>query len=208
MTLLHFEFGNAITQQAANAVGTLKHSHFVSGTSELLSHSQSSRTRTDDRNTLTSFHTGHLRNNPTFIPRAINDFDFDLLNGHWVGANAHNTGRFARSRAQPTSEFREVVRGVQTLDRIFPVVAINEIVPVGNQVAKWATVVTERNTAVHAATSLAIEFVSIEWFVNLFPVAQAHRHRPMARALAFPFQESSCLTHEPPPSRDSMFLLR
>ena len=97
---------------------------------------------------------------------------------------------------------------MQTFNRIFPVIAIDEIVPVGNQVAKWATVIAERNTTVHATTRLTIEFVSIEWFVDLFPVAQAHRHGPMARALAFPFQESSCLTHEPPPSRDSMFLLR
>ena len=96
---------------------------------------------------------------------------------------------------------------MQTFNRIFPVIAIDEIVPVGNQVAKWAAVITERNTTVHTATSLTIELISIKGFVDLFPVAQAHRHGPMTGALAFPFQESSCLTHEPPPSHDSMFLL-
>ena len=180
----------------------------MSSASELLCNCQPCWTRSNNCNTLTSFHTGHLRNNPTLVPCAINDFDFNLLNSHWVGVNANDTCRFARGGAQSTSEFREVVRGMQTFNRIFPVIAIDKIVPVGNQVAKRAAVITEWNTTIHTATCLTIEFVSIKRFVHLFPVTQAHRHGPMARALALPFQKSGCLTHEPPPSRDSMFLLR
>jgi hypothetical protein len=59
---------------------------------------------------------------------------------------------------------------MKSLNGILPMLAIHQVIPVRNQVAKWAAVVAERNTAVHATTSLALENLSIEGFVDLFPV--------------------------------------
>jgi hypothetical protein len=76
---------------------------------------------------------------------------------------------------------------MKAFNRVFPMVAIDEVIPIGNQVAERATVIAKRNTTIHATTSLTIKFVRVERLVDLFPVAQAHRHGPMARNFAFPF---------------------
>ena len=91
--------------------------------------------------------------------------------------------RLARRRAQAAGELGEVVGGVQAVDRVLPVVAVDEVVPVGDQVAERAAVVAERDAAVHAAPGLTLQLVEREVLVDLLPVAQPHRHRP-ARAAA------------------------
>ena len=71
--------------------------------------------------------------------------------------DAEHARRLARRRAQPAGELREVVRRVQPVDRVPPVVAVDEVVPVGDQVAERAAVVAERDAAVHAAPGLRLQ---------------------------------------------------
>ena len=73
------------------------------------------------------------------------------------------------------------------------------MVPVRNEVAKWATVVTERDTTVHAATCLTLQDGTIKWFVHLFPVFQSQFHWTTRRTATAPLQKSGCLTHVLPP---------
>ncbi len=82
---------------------------------------------------------------------------------------------------KPAGELGEVVRRVQPLDRLAPVFAVHEVVPVGDEVAERAAVVAERDAAVHAATGLVLQRLFGERLVHLAPVAQAHRHRPPRR---------------------------
>jgi hypothetical protein len=44
---------------------------------------------------------------------------------------------------------------MQALDRIAPVAAIYEIIPIWYQVSEWTSVVAKRNSAVHATTGLS-----------------------------------------------------
>ncbi len=53
---------------------------------------------------------------PALVPGAVDDRQLDLLDGDRVGVDGQDAGRFARRRAQPAGELREVVRRVQTLD--------------------------------------------------------------------------------------------
>ena len=46
---------------------------------------------------------------------------------------------------------------MQLVDRVAPLAAIHEVVPVGDQVAQRAALVTERDAAVHAARPLAAQ---------------------------------------------------
>jgi hypothetical protein len=46
---------------------------------------------------------------------------------------------------------------MQAIDRILPAVAVDEVVPVRDQVAERAALVTERNAAVHAARGLLVQ---------------------------------------------------
>ena len=139
-------------------------------TRQLLCNSQTCWTGPNHGHALASFHTRRLRNDPTFFPRAINDFHFDLLNRHRAGINSHDASRFAWCWAQATSELRKVVGGMQTVNGILPMTAIHQIVPIGNQVPQWASVIAERDTTIHATSRLLIQLVMIEWLVDLFPV--------------------------------------
>ena len=49
---------------------------------------------------------------------------------------------------------REVVGLVETVAGCAPLALVYEVVPVGNQIAQWASFVAERNTAVHTACAL------------------------------------------------------
>ena len=98
---------------------------------------------------------GRLRHDPAFVPRAIDDRDLDLLDRHRVAfVDLEHACGLARRRAQAAGELREVVRPVQLLDRLLPAVAIDEVVPVRDQVPERAAVVAERDAALHAARPL------------------------------------------------------
>ena len=64
--------------------------------------------------------------------------------------DAEHARRLARRWAETAGELG-VVRGVQSLDGVAPTVAVDEIVPVGDEVAQRAAVVAERDAAVHAS---------------------------------------------------------
>ena len=110
----------------------------------------------DDRDLAAGAHRRHDRLDPALVPRPLDDLDLDLLDGDRVLADAEHARRLARRRAQPAGELGEVVGGVQALDRVAPVVAVDEVVPVGDEVAERAAVVAERDAAVHAAPGLQL----------------------------------------------------
>jgi hypothetical protein len=99
------------------------------------------------------------RAHPALGPGAVDDLDLDLLDGDGIVVDAQHTRGLTRRRAQPPGELREVVGGVQPFDGLAPVVAIDEVVPVRDEVAERATVVAERDAAVHAARRLGLEGV-------------------------------------------------
>jgi hypothetical protein len=63
---------------------------------------------------------------------------------------------------------------VQALDGRRFLIAPGEVVPLGNQVAEWASLMAERDAAIHAAACLLLYDCFIARFVNLFPVANAN----------------------------------
>ena len=144
----------------------------------------------------------HLRHDPAFVPRPVDDLHLDLLDASTGSVLMPSThAALARRRAQPAGELGEVVGGVQAIDRVAPVLAVDEVVPVGDQVAERAAVVAERDAAVHAATGLELQRVVRE--VARRPPssrAAASSHRTARRRLPHPLQEPGHLTHGWPPS--------
>ncbi len=95
------------------------------------------------------------RDDPALLPRAVHDRELDLLDRDGVAlVDLEHARRFARRRAEPAGELREVVRAMELADRLVPAVAVDQVVPVGDQVAERAAAVTERHTALHAARGL------------------------------------------------------
>ena len=61
VALLHLELGDAVAQQAADAVGPLEHDDVVAGAGELLGGGQAGGARADDGDPLAGAHGGELR---------------------------------------------------------------------------------------------------------------------------------------------------
>ena len=72
------------------------------------------------------------------------DFDRRLI-------DAEHTRGFARRGADAARELGEVVGGMQPPNGTLPAVAVDQVVPVGNDVAERAPLMTERYAAIHAA---------------------------------------------------------
>ncbi len=154
VALLHLELGDAVAQQAAEAVGPLEHHDVVAGPGELLGGGQAGGTRADHRDPLAGPHLGRQRGDPALRPGPVDDLDLDLLDRDRVLVDAEHAGRLARRGAEPPGELGEVVGGVEAVDGLAPVVPVDEVVPVGDEVAERAAVVAERDAAVHAAARL------------------------------------------------------
>ena len=174
LRLLHLEVGNAVAQQAADAIVLLEHRHVVAGTRQLLGSSKACRAGADHRNLLAGLVLGRLRQHPAFGPGAVDDGSLDRLDAHGVVVEVERAGRLARRRADAAGELGEVVGGVQHLDRRAPVAAIHEVIEVRNDVVDRAAVVAEGDAAIHAACALDLGFVLLqaddEFLVVLHPL--------------------------------------
>ncbi len=137
---------------------------------------QPGRTRTDHDDAFAGLDARQLRLDPALVPRPVDDLHLDLLDGHRVGVDAEHACCLARRRAQPAGELGEVVGGMQAIDRVSPVLAIDQVVPVRDQVAERAAVVAERDTAIHATSGLDLHLVEREVVVDLLPITESNRH--------------------------------
>src|SRR5688572_8237218 len=195
MALLHLELGDAVAEQTADAIRLLEHRDRVAGAIELIGRREARRTRSDDGDLLPGPGGRRTRRHPALVPGAIDDRGLDRLDRDRLVVDAQHTRSFTRRRAQLAGELREVVRRVQPIDRGFPAIAIDEIVPVGNQVAERAALMTERNPAVHAAGALRLELARRVRQVDLAPVPDALGDRARRLLLAVDFDEPGRLTH-------------
>ena len=130
------------------------------GAAQLLRGRHARRAGPDDRHAAPGLVTRRHRHDPAVVPRVVDDRVLDLLDRDRVAlADLEHAGGLARGRAQAAGELGEVVGRVQLADRVLPAVAVDEVVPVGDQVAQRAAVVAERHAAVHAARALRGELL-------------------------------------------------
>src|ERR1700692_4862895 len=89
-------------------------------------------------------------------------------------------------------------------DGILPAVAIDEIVPVRDDVVDRAARVAKRNAAIHAARALHAHFLFRERLVHLEIIVNALRDRTPRRHFTRVFLKTGDLPHESPdPARAS-----
>ena len=199
--LLHLEVGDAVAQQAADAVVALEDGDGVSGARQLLGRGEAGGAGADDGDGLAGEASGRVRLHPSAGEGLVDDRHLDLLDGDSRLVDAEDAGGLARRRAQTTRELREVVRGVQPLDGRVALAAPGEVVPLGDEVAERAALVAERHAAVHAAAGLATQLGGVTLLVHLFPVHEPHRNRAAGGQFAIRgLQESLGVSHRSPPS--------
>ena len=78
---LHFEIGDAVAQQAAEAVVLFEDRDGVAGARQLLSRGQAGRSGTDHRHALAGAHGGRLGLDEALFEATVDDHLFDLLDG-------------------------------------------------------------------------------------------------------------------------------
>ncbi len=148
---------------------------------------------------------GRPRHDPALVEGAVDDRDLDLLDRHRVAlADLQHARGLARRRAQPPGELREVVGGVQLVDRLAPAVAVDEVVPVRDQVPERAAVVAERHAALHAARALVAQALDGERVDELLVVRRALRGVALRRVDPGDLEEGSELAHYATRSRDAL----
>src|SRR5439155_1720717 len=100
----------------------------------------------------------------------------------------------------PARELGEVVRPVELRDRLGEVVAVDEVVPVRDQVAEGAAAVTERHAALHAARTLGAQLEEWQRADELAVVADALGRVALGRLRAVVLEEAAKLAHQASPS--------
>src|SRR5438309_2600282 len=134
--LLHLELGNAVAQQAADSIVPLEDRHRVADPVELLGGGEAGRTRADHGDALPGPGDAGLWSDPAFVEPMLDDRQLDALDRHRVVVDAQHARSLARRRTEPSGPLREVVRGVQAVERLAPVVLVDQVVPVRDDVAE------------------------------------------------------------------------
>src|SRR5262249_35550154 len=138
----------------ADAVVLLEHRDRVARARELLRAGEPRRSRADDRHLLAAALGGALRPDPAGLPGAVDDRVLYRLDPDRVLVDAQHAGLLAGRRADAAGELGKIVGRMQRLDRRLPVAAVDEVVPVGNDVVDRAALHAERDAAIHAARAL------------------------------------------------------
>src|SRR5262245_64343945 len=126
----------------------------VAGAAELLRAGKPGRTGAHHRHLLAGDPGRRLRLDPAVLPGAIDDHAFDRLDGDRALDEVERAGGLARRRTDASGELGEIIGRVQVDDRVLPVAAIDEVVPVGDLVVHRTAGVAIRDAAIHAARRL------------------------------------------------------
>src|SRR5690606_31837882 len=106
----------------------------VSGACQLLGAGQSGRARADDSHFFASAELRRLGAYPAFLPAAFDNGVLNRFDTDRIIVDVQRTGSFARCRADASGEFRKVVGGVQGIQCRLPLLLVNQVVPVRDQV--------------------------------------------------------------------------
>src|SRR6202023_2102464 len=132
---------------------------------------------------------------PPLPPAAVDDCAFDRFYRDRIVVDVERAGRLARRRADPASEFREIVRRVQRPERCAPLLAIDEVVPVRDQIVDRTALMTERDAAIHAARRLLAVLGIGQRLDEFLPAAAAALRLLVAPIAAFDLEKAGRLTH-------------
>src|SRR5437899_173799 len=150
----------------------------MTGARELLRTGQARRPGAHDRHLLARLPRRGLRGHPTFGEGMIDDLFLDLFDRHGRVVDVEDAGLFAGRGTDASGELRKIVRGVEPLNRVLPAPAIDEVVPVGDDVPERTALVAKGDAAVHAARALLAQLVLRELALELAPILQTLFDRP------------------------------
>ena len=148
------EVGNPVAKQAADAIGLLVEHDIVPGPRELLRAGETGRPGADHRDALAGLRGRRQRHDPALVPATVDDEVLDRLDADRIVVDVERARGLAGRGTDAAREFRKIVRRVQHVERGAPLLPVDEIVPVGDDVVDRTAALAERDAAVHAARAL------------------------------------------------------
>ena len=124
--LLQLEFGNAVAEQSADAVGLFIDRDRMAGAAELLRGGETRWAGADDGNFLSGAKFRRLGMNPAFEKSALDDIFFVLLDRDRRCVDPQHARGFAGCGTNASGELRKIIGGVQLANRVFPASAIDQ----------------------------------------------------------------------------------
>src|SRR6266478_2869770 len=98
----------------------------------------------------------------TRLPALVDDEMLDRLDADRIVVDVERARFLARGGAHSAGELGEVVGRVQYVERLAPLMPIDEIVPVRDDVVDRAAGLTERDATIHAPRALLRRLVILE----------------------------------------------
>ena len=176
----------------------------MTGFVQLIGTREACRSRADDGHRLSRAGRRRIWCDPAFLPTLVDNGALDAFDCDRRFDNTQHARTFAGRGTNAAGKLREIVRLVQTVKRLAPESAVDEVIPLRNQVVDRTTCghaankfarVTKRNAAIHAAGTLRAEFVLRQMEVKFVPVRRAIESRHVGRDFAKVFDESSRFSH-------------
>ena len=206
LLLVELHVGNAVHEQSAGPIRPFVHRDLVAGAVELRRAGQTGGPGTDDRHPLSGSYQRRFGYDPALLETPVDNGALDGLDGHRVAVDAQDAGSLARGRAHPAGELGEVVGLVQLRQGFFPVVPVNQIVPVRYEIVQrttrrtWTpphghTRVAERDAAIHASGALLAQRFRRHGQDKLVPVLQTFEGGSVRLFAPLKFHESCNFSH-------------
>ena len=199
VAFVHFEIGDAVAQQAANAVILFKHRHRMADTRQLLRRGQTGGAGANNGYFFAGLLCCRLGVYPAFGPGAVDDGVLNGLDAHRVVIDVQRTRCFAGRGANAAGELGEIIRAVQDLNRSFPIILEHQVVEVRDDVVDRAAAVAKRRAAVHAARALGFGLLVVQPDHKLFVIFDALGNRGIALFDARKLHESGNFSHDAGP---------
>ena len=201
--LLHLELGDPVAEEPADPVGALEHGDLVPGAAELL---RRRRARPGpEPTTATRFPVRTAGGSGAIQPSAnarstIASSIGLIVTGSSLMPRTHEPSHGA-GHSVPVNSGKLFVAWSRSMASP-PVVPVDEVVPVGDEVPERTPLMAERDAAVHAPGRLLLELRHRPGEHDLPPVAQALGDRPVGLLVARELEEAGDLAH--PASREPL----
>ena len=195
MGFLHFEIGNAVAQQATDAVVFFKQGDRVAGTCELLCCGHASRARAHHRHFFSAGLQSRASLHPAFAPGSVDDGMLDRLDAYRLVVHIEGAGSLAGGRADAAGELGKVVGAVQNINGVFPVAPKHQLIEIGNDVVDRAAAVTKRCAAIHAPRGLLLGLPVIERENEFLVIFEPFSHGLVALLQPLKLHETSDFSH-------------
>mmetsp|Transcript_97252 Transcript_97252/g.243817 ORF Transcript_97252/g.243817 Transcript_97252/m.243817 type:complete len:237 (-) Transcript_97252:4977-5687(-) len=139
LPLVRLHVRNAIHHQATDAISALEDCDMMAiDAIELVGSCQSSRTGADHGDSKPRAVLRNAGDHEAHLPCLVDDCDLDRLDAHRLVNDPQHTRTLAWRGTDTTCELGKVVRGKQSLESLFPLPLMRQLVPLRDQVSQWA----------------------------------------------------------------------